>query len=219
MATNNMESDAKEYKEGDIIFLEFEPGDKFYLIQSGSVRIIKMVSDIEKTIDIITVGDFFGEMAILEEAPRSAGAIANEHSVIIEFKRDNFESLLTSNPMLTLKILRGFATRIFDAKKRLLILQFKDPEIRVYSCFLLLAEIKHIKRELYLKPQIFDTTPEDIASWCALSVMQTNHVISKLIRLNKVSMGAKSIVVNNLDEFQRIIDKKRKAINIKSDIY
>ncbi len=63
---------AKTYEKGEIIFCEYEPGNTFYLIQSGNVKIVKIFGGIEKTIDILKPGEFFGEMALLENAPRSA---------------------------------------------------------------------------------------------------------------------------------------------------
>ena len=66
---------AVTFNAGDIIFCEHEPGDTFYLIQSGRVQIVKIVDDIEKIIDILQPGEIFGEMAILEEAPRSASKV------------------------------------------------------------------------------------------------------------------------------------------------
>jgi len=68
-----------EYEPNDIIFCEFEPGNDFYFIQSGRVEIVKIINNREKTLDILGAGDVFGEMAILEEEPRSASAIAIEH--------------------------------------------------------------------------------------------------------------------------------------------
>ena len=57
----------KQFNTGEIIFCEFEPGNSFYLIQTGRIKISKVVKDKEKTMDILGVGDIFGEMAILEE--------------------------------------------------------------------------------------------------------------------------------------------------------
>ena len=59
--------------------------------RAGS-QIVKIMGDIEKTIDILQPGELFGEMAILEEAPRSATAIALDQVTALEFNRENFES-------------------------------------------------------------------------------------------------------------------------------
>ena len=80
---NNISSHTKKYDTDDIIFLEFEKGDKFYMVQSGSVKIMKVIKDVEKLLNIVYPGDFFGELAILEGTTRSASAIANEPTVLL----------------------------------------------------------------------------------------------------------------------------------------
>lgn len=55
---NNISSHTKKYDTDDIIFLEFEKGDKFYMVQSGSVKIMKVIKDVEKLLNIVYPGDF-----------------------------------------------------------------------------------------------------------------------------------------------------------------
>ena len=89
---------SKTFRKGDIIFCEYEPGDTFYLIQSGRVQIVRIIGELEKNIDILNPGEVFGEMAILEEAPRSATTIALDDVKALEFNRENFEVLMMGNP-------------------------------------------------------------------------------------------------------------------------
>ena len=67
---------AKVFKAGEMIFSEFEKDDTFYFIISGRVQLVKLIGDIEKMLDILQPSEMFGEMAILEDSPRSATAIA-----------------------------------------------------------------------------------------------------------------------------------------------
>ena len=150
---NNISSHTKKYEKDDIIFLEFEKGDKFYMVQSGSVRITKVIKDVEKLLDVVHAGDFFGEMAILESTTRSASAIANEPTVLLELQKENFQSVLANNIEMSLKLSKMFAKRIFDSKRRLLILQLNEPNLRIYDCLLLLAEIQNIPRDAYNETQ------------------------------------------------------------------
>jgi CRP-like cAMP-binding protein len=75
---------ARTFQPGEMIFSEFEPGDTFYLIQSGRVELVKIIGDIEKTLDILGASEMFGEMAILENSPRSATAIALDTVKVLE---------------------------------------------------------------------------------------------------------------------------------------
>ncbi|MBR6062235.1 MAG: cyclic nucleotide-binding domain-containing protein, partial [Spirochaetales bacterium] len=126
----------KNYKQGDIIFCEYEPGSTFYFLLSGRVKITKISSDTEKILDILEPGEMFGEMAILEEAPRSATIVALDDVRVLEFNKSNFESLMTAKPELAIRLLKMFTKRIYDQKRRLKILILPDDESKIADVFL-----------------------------------------------------------------------------------
>ena len=104
---------AKKFPKGSVIFSEFEPGASFYLIQSGRVQLIKIINGAEKNLDILQQGEIFGEMAVLDNSPRSASAIAYDDVVALEFNKENFEILLTGNPAIAMRLLKTFVKRIY----------------------------------------------------------------------------------------------------------
>ena len=139
---------AVTFQKNEIIFCEYEPGDTFYLIQSGRVGIVKIMDDIEKTIDVLQPGEIFGEMAILEEAPRSATAVAMDAVKALEFTRENFEILMQGNPQIAVKLLKLFTKRIYDAKRRFLILTLDDVQARVADVFVMLSEAQTREKDI-----------------------------------------------------------------------
>src|SRR4030042_478606 len=154
------------FQKGDVIFCEFEPGDNFYLIQSGRVQLVKIMGEIEKIIDILEPGEIFGEMSILEEAPRSATAIAYTTVKSLEFNRENFEILMQGNPQIAMKLLKTFTRRIYDQKRRFMILTLGDIEAKVADVFLMLAERQPDEEGDGDKNRVeFHTTVDDIAHW------------------------------------------------------
>ena len=207
---NNLSSHTKKYNTDDVIFLEYEKGDKFYMVQSGSVKITKVIKDVEKLLDIVYPGDFFGEMSILEDTTRSASAIANEPTVLLELRKENFQNILANNTAMALKLSKMFAKRIFDAKRRLLILQLNETDLRVYDCLLLLAELQNIPRDHYYEPQELNATINDIANWCGVKVVDVQKVLNNLVKTGKIDIKTNTIYVKNLKEIQRQIDLKRK---------
>ena len=207
---DNIYSHTKKYETDDIIFLEFETGNKFYMVQSGSVKITKVIKDVEKLLDIVYPGDFFGEMAILEGTTRSASAIANEPTTLLELTKENFQTILGNNTAMALKLSKMLAKRIFDAKRRLLILQLPETDLRVYDCLLLLAELQNIPRDHYYDPQELNATIADIANWCGININDVQKVLNNLIKSGKIDVYTNTIKVRNLKEIQRQIDLKRK---------
>ncbi|EMJ94439.1 MULTISPECIES: Crp/Fnr family transcriptional regulator [Leptospira] len=203
------------YEPNQIIFCENEPGNNFYLIQSGKVKIVKTVPNptkkedyLIKTLDILEQGDIFGEMAILEEQPRSATAIAISEVKVLNFNRANFELLMTKNPMLALKILTIFSVRINDAKRRLLILLMDDIQGKVADVFLMLYEKMHAHSDF--KEIVLNVSQHDVAEWCAQPVGEVQKVLNTLSKSGKIELYEDKIVIHNIADFQRIVSQKRK---------
>jgi len=68
----------RHYAKGESIFCEEEPGMGMYIIKSGKVKITTKINDTENELAQLGVGDLFGELALLDESPRSATAVAVE---------------------------------------------------------------------------------------------------------------------------------------------
>ncbi len=200
----------KDFQPGQIIFCEFEPGDDFYLIQSGRIKISKIVKDKEKTMDILGPGDIFGEMAILEEQPRSATATALDSVSTLHFNRENFVTLMSSQPQLAFKLLVIFTKRIYDARRRLQILLLEDVQAKVADVFLMLSEKEPNHQEL--KDVILKISVDDIAHWCGEPLEAIQPVIAHWSKLDKIELFADRIHVHHLTDCRRIVTAKRRDL-------
>ena len=156
---------ARTYNAGQIIFCEYEPGDAFYLIQSGRVKIVKIFGNIEKTIDILKPGEFFGE-----------------------FNRNNFEVLMTGNPQMALKLLGLFAKRIYDQKRRFAILTLTDEHARVADVFIMLAEgLEPVDEDTDTGKRMFNHSVADIAHWAGMSPDRCRDILNHPRSSNSVA--------------------------------
>ena len=199
-----------EYSPNEIVFCEFEPGNEFFFIHSGQVKIVKIIGNIEKTLDILETGDIFGEMAILEEEPRSASAISVGHVKLFKFHRDNFEALLHGNPQLAYKLLVIFAKRIYDQKRRLMILLLEEPQLKVVDVLNMLAEQDpHLDLQEVISLKV---TAQAISNWAGMQLDDVQKVLNHLNGLGKIELYNDRIVVNNIKDFQRLINSKRKSL-------
>lgn len=96
----------KVFNYNDIIIEEDSLGQSMLVIISGEVRITQVSDDSsEEALIILKKGDLFGEMALIEELPRSATAIAHSNCVIFEINRDKFVRFVNENPINGIKIL------------------------------------------------------------------------------------------------------------------
>jgi len=198
-------------KAGEIIFCEFEPGDAFYLIQSGKVKIVKVIGEVEKTIDILNPGEFFGEMALLEQAPRTATALALTDVKLLEFNQQNFDILMQGNPQIVLNILKIFSKRIYDQKRRFMILKLEEIPARVADVFLMLDENSRKPEDPTDMTRTFNTTPEDIAHWAGITVSKCVEVLNSFQAQRRVEISQGKIVVKNIADFQRFVNSRRRA--------
>lgn len=111
-------SKEKKVKKNEIIFREGDIGDAFYLIVTGSVRISTMVPGVgEEALTILKEGEYFGEMALIDDAPRSASAIANDDTMLFCIGKDDFRKLLERQTDIAYKLLWIF-TKTLSARLR-----------------------------------------------------------------------------------------------------
>ena len=198
----------RTFQAGEMIFSEFEPGDTFYLIQSGRVQLVKIIGDIERTLDILQPSEMFGEMAILENSPRSATAIALDVVKVLEFNSQNFEILLMGNPQIALKLLRMFSKRIYDSKRRFMILTLKDPQAKIADVFLMLDETQADIDKTGDRRE-FKTSVDDVAHWAGMSTNEAKDIIGHFVTQRRVEIFPDRIIVKNINDFSRFVTSRR----------
>jgi CRP-like cAMP-binding protein len=199
----------RTFQPGEMIFSEFEPGDTFYLIQAGRVQLMKIIGDIERTLDVLQPPESFGEMAILEDSPRSATAIALDEVKVLEFNSQNFEILMLGNPQIALKLLRMFSKRIYDSKRRFMILTLPETQAKIADVFLMLDETQ-ADIDKSSERREFKTTVDDVAHWAGVSISEARDTISHFVTQRRVEIFPDRIVVKNINDFSRFVNSRRK---------
>jgi HD-GYP domain-containing protein (c-di-GMP phosphodiesterase class II) len=103
----------KSYRKGAVIIEEHTQAERFFIIYRGKIEITKRFEgDEEFILSVQSDGDFFGEMALLDEQPRSATARAMEPTIVLEISRGDFETLLYKAPTLAFHIMKELSTRL-----------------------------------------------------------------------------------------------------------
>ena len=98
------------YKPEEYVFKRHAPGEGMFIIHSGIVNIIVgEASGNSQVLAELSNGDFFGEMALMEDEVRSAAALAKDHSRLLGFFRSDLETLIEINPSLGNKILQNLS--------------------------------------------------------------------------------------------------------------
>ena len=101
----------KRYEAGDVIIREGEVGDRFYVVARGKVEAFVTVGRAEKRLTVLTDGDFFGEVALLSDAPRTASVRALQPSSFLTLAKRDFDELLRVHPGIREAVQRVSAAR------------------------------------------------------------------------------------------------------------
>lgn len=108
----------ESHRLGDVIFHEGDAGRALYLILEGKVRISREVSGMgEEALAVLNAGDAFGEMALIDETPRSADARVHERCRLLVISKDALEDLLFLHKDLAYEILWNFV-KILSSRLR-----------------------------------------------------------------------------------------------------
>lgn len=100
----------RRYADGEAIFGAGDPSLGMYIVKTGSVHIVRDIPGAKpKLIGVLTAGDFFGEMGLIEDTPRSASALAYGATEMIGFFKPELMSLTSRQPQLGLKIFLNVA--------------------------------------------------------------------------------------------------------------
>jgi len=101
-----------------IMFFEGDPGNRCYVITKGEVRISKYIPNIgEEALAVLKAGDYFGEMALIDDFPRSAHAIANTDIEVLAINKVDFDKVLIADREMGYKLLWTF-TRTLSKRLR-----------------------------------------------------------------------------------------------------
>lgn len=108
----------KPVKAGEIVFAEGDLGEEVYLVHEGAVTLYHVVNGREAHLFDVEVGGYFGELAIIDELPRSASARAKEDAVLLVMNKKDFRTAVQDYPDIAFEVLRELSRRLRTADER-----------------------------------------------------------------------------------------------------
>ena len=188
----------KLYSKKSIICHEGDPGDTLYIIKCGRVKIAKVAMDgREKTLAIMQTGDFFGEMAIFDDLPRSATAEAIDSEVrLFALSKRDFERAIGENPTIALAIMRDLTRRIRAVNQQVEDLAFKDVHGRVASTLLNLAQTEGQKANGQVTIRI-RMTHQDLANMVGSSRETVTRALNRMQDEGVITISHQQITLLN----------------------
>jgi CRP-like cAMP-binding protein len=195
---------SRRYAKDDVIFYADESGDIFCLIREGQVK-VTMISPEGKEIilKLLGPGDFFGEMALLDDEPRSATVVATEPLEIVTIWRNDFLQILQENFTLTRKLLAELSRRLRSASSRIESLATMDVYGRLARFFLDLARDQgKVLDNGYVA--VTRPTHQAMANMIGTSRETVSRLIHDLMRQNLLISEGKTIYLKKtaLEQFR-----------------
>ncbi|MEE9260561.1 MAG: cyclic nucleotide-binding domain-containing protein [Candidatus Scalindua sediminis] len=105
----------KEFPKGTVVFTEGDPGNEMYLICSGEVKLTRKIPKGEVVLATLGFGEFFGEMSVITNKPRTITAETISDCRLNVISKDILETLVSSNPLVALSILKKLVLRLENA--------------------------------------------------------------------------------------------------------
>ena len=202
-----LEPDTKQmvrvYNRESMIFCECQSGTELYIIQKGRVKISKIVDNSEVLLAVLREGDMFGEMALLENKPRSATAItAAEECQLLAVNRQNFNQMVTTQPQLIARLTTTLADRIWAMYKQLANTLIPVPLEKMYDMLCIQLEKLQIQPGAG-KQHTFLFGPPELAKMCSIPKEQVAQAIAEFLMTPIVRSTDDSIIITDTLELSK----------------
>ncbi|MCM1321699.1 MAG: cyclic nucleotide-binding domain-containing protein [Bacteroides sp.] len=199
----------RTYPKDTMIFSECQSGQDLFIIQEGQVKISKVVDGNEVILAVLKKGDFFGEMALLENKPRSASAIAHEDCQLLVVNRRNFDQMVSTQPQLIARLTTTLAERLWAMSRQLENTRLSDPLFKLFD----MLELQLEKSKVNIQPGMpyqFDLTPADLANMCGIPKEEQSACIAKFIGDSRIKITDDKIFVPDCYELTKSAGLYRK---------
>jgi CRP-like cAMP-binding protein len=188
----------KKIPPGTVLFHDGEKGEEMYIIQSGRVKISKRIRGVDKTLATLEKGEFFGEMAILNDKPRSASAETVDECEMLVIDRKTFDTLLRSNVEIAIRFIKRLADRLREANDQMESLMIKDNTSRVVS--VLARRVKEQK-----KSAVIGVTIDELAGLAGIENAQVKMIIEKLASVRIVELSDDKVQISSQEQVDRLL--------------
>jgi len=205
------------YTDNTMIFCEYEPGNELYIIQSGKVKITKIVDE-EVLLAVLQPGDIFGEMALLDNKPRSASAITFGDVNLLAINKSNFEGMVQAQPQLATRLIQLLSERIWTAYRQLENLMIRDTIGRVYDTLLIQIEKQKLK---IIPKQIhnFEFGLKELTNMVGLPAEKGEILMVQLLEDKHIALEQGKIICTDMQELEKTVHfyKKKSAMERKRE--
>jgi CRP/FNR family transcriptional regulator len=193
----------KAFKRGDTIFRKDDPGQHFYVVLEGAVKIaLPGEFGQEALVALLRGGEFFGELALFDHGPRSATATALEDTRCALLGGDDFVAFVEAHPAATKAVFEALAKTVRRLSDRVEDLIFLDVPSRVAKYLLDLAQVNGTGGSAELELTL---TQDELAAFTGASRVSVNRVLGDLERRELISIRRRKIAIRDPEKLAKEI--------------
>jgi CRP/FNR family transcriptional regulator, cyclic AMP receptor protein len=196
---------AKKYRKNNLVIFEEDEGQTLYIIRSGRVKISRINGAGEEVIlAILGASDFFGELAIIDEGPRSATVTSLDEVELLTINRKDFFELIHDYPSISIALLRMMANRFRKTDAQLVSVSTLDARGRVISTLISLCrDLRQEEGEDIFLSRL--PLQRDLASMAGTSRETMSRILARLENEGWLTKKRSDLQVHRFHEFQKLL--------------
>ena len=196
----------KSFKKGEIIFSDGEIFDKLFIINNGSIKVYTYTKDgKEQILYILKEGDFLGDLNLLKKDIFKFNAMALESTNMCIIHKDDFDTLIKTNPEISIKVLEYAHDRIASLENLVQTLTTKDVEVRLASLLINLSNTFGIKTNIGIEITL-PLTREDMANFIGVTRETISRKLSYFQSQNIIEIFEnKTILIKDITILKELI--------------
>lgn len=200
------------YPMGTMVFAENQSGNDMFIIQSGQIKITKIIDGKEVLLAMLKKGDFFGEMALLENLPRSASAIAHDDCQLMVINRKNFDQMVSTQSQMISRLTNTLAERLWSMYRQVANTLISDNMGKLFDMLGLQIEKSRIGIENATSKMSYtlNITPQELANMCAIPPSEQYTAVKNFLANKTVRQEGNKLIVSDVLEMLKLSAYYRK---------
>ena len=192
----------RAFPRGTVLFREGEPGREMFVVHQGRVTIAMRAGEVEKILTTLGPGEFLGEMAILNNRPRTATATCAEDCKLLVIDARTFEAMIRSSAEIAVRLIKKLADRLAEADAQIETLLLTDAASRVVHWLAGAAE----RGERTPAGQRVGVGRAELAARVGVRPEQAEEALQRLLRARLVQVEGGSLLVPDLARLRHFLE-------------
>jgi CRP/FNR family cyclic AMP-dependent transcriptional regulator len=188
---------------GTVLFREGEPGFEMFIIQKGRVQLTRNLQGVEKILAVLPAGEFLGEMAIINQKPRSATATVIEETHLLVLDQPTFEKMIKENTEIAVRLIKKLAARLEQANFQVELLLLKDVNHRIVHLLRRMAEESGTRE---VEGVYIDISMYEVADRIGCADNEVADIVDRLARAKLLKPQQRGFVIPEVGRLQDFLD-------------